>query len=330
MKLRIGDKVRFLNETGDGIVSRIKDKQTVFVEMQDGFEIPYLVSQLVPIHTELIIDKNADNIELNPDDQTNDAIYLIIEPDHELLSLVNDYKIYLFNSSSYNILFSYSIKDENYFQTLKHGELGAFQKIILKQVKMPFFKEYSYHKIECLFYKNTHFKTQLPLAEIVNVSPKSLAESKLLKHDEFKFPVYAFLLKEEFLVQENIDQELSLIDIAKLKSVKEFNSRVRISKSNKDYLKQLEKEVDLHITELIENPEGLSNFEMLNIQLEKFENELDDAIYKNMKKIIFIHGVGNGRLKQEIVSRLNKTKGVTFQDASYKDYGFGATQVNIL
>lgn len=330
MKLRIGDKVRFLNETGDGIVSRIKDKQTVFVEMQDGFEIPYLVSQLVPIHTELIIDKNADNIELNPDDQTNDAIYLIIEPDHELLSLVNDYKIYLFNASSYNILFSYSIKDENYFQTLKHGELGAFQKIILKQVKMPFFKEYSYHKIECLFYKNTHFKTQLPLAEIVNVSPKSLAESKLLKHDEFKFPVYAFLLKEEFLVQENIDQELSLIDIAKLKSVKEFNSRVRISKSNKDYLKLLEKEVDLHITELIENPEGLSNFEMLNIQLEKFENELDDAIYKNMKKIIFIHGVGNGRLKQEIVSRLNKTKGVTFQDASYKDYGFGATQVNIL
>ena len=195
---------------------------------------------------------------------------------------------------------------------------------------MPFFKEYSYHKIECLFYKNTHFKTQLPLAEIVNVSPKSLAESKLLKHDEFKFPVYAFLLKEEFLVQENIDQELSLIDIAKLKSVKEFNSRVKISKSNKDYLKLLEKEVDLHITELIENPEGLSNFEMLNIQLEKFENELDDAIHKNMKKIIFIHGVGNGRLKQEIISRLNKTKGVTFQDGSYKDYGFGATQVNIL
>ena len=330
MKLRIGDKVRFLNETGDGIVSRIKDKQTVFVEMQDGFEIPYLVSQLVPIHTELIIDNNADNLELNPDVQTNDAVYLIIEPDHELLSLVNDYKIYLFNSSTYNILYSYSIKDENYFQTLKHGELGAFQKILLKQVKIPFFNEYNYHKIECLFYKNSHFKTQLPLAEIVNVSPKSLAESKLLKHDEFKFPVYAFLLKEEFLVQENVEQELSLIDIARLKSVKEFNSRTKISKSNKDYLKSLEKEVDLHITELIENPEGLSNFEMLNIQLEKFDNELDDAIYKNMKKIIFIHGVGNGRLKQEIISRLNKTKGVTFQDASYKEYGFGATQVNIL
>ncbi len=330
MKLRIGDKVRFLNETGEGVVSRIKDKTSVYVEMQDGFEIPYLASQLVPIHTELIIDKDADNIELNPDAYINDAVYLIIEPDHELPALINDYKIYLFNSSSYNVLFSYSIKDEAYFQTLKHGELGAYQKILLKQVKIQFFKDYSYHKIECLFYKNSHFKTQMPIVEIVNISPKTLAESKVIKHDEFKFPVYGFLLKDEFLTQTNVEQDLSLVDIARLKSIKEFNSRSKASKSNKEYLRSLEKEVDLHITELIENPEGLSNFEMLNIQLEKFDTELDEAISKNMKKIVFIHGVGNGRLKQEIVTRLKNTKGVTFQDGSYKDYGFGATQVNIL
>lgn len=330
MKLRIGDKVRFLNEIGEGIVSRIQDKVSVYVEMQDGFEIPYLASQLVPIHTELIIDKNADNIELNPEAHINDAIYLIIEPDHELSYLVNDYKIYLFNSSSYNILYSYAIKDDLYFQTLKHGELGAYQKIALKQVKIQFFKEYNYHKIECLFYKNTHFKPQMPIVEIVNVSPKTLSESSAIKHDEFKFPVYAFLLKEEFITQTNVEQELTVNDITKLKSIKEFNSHSKISKSNKEYLKSLEKEVDLHITELIENSQGLSNFDMLNIQLEKFENELDEAIYKHLKKIVFIHGVGNGRLKQEIIARLKNTRGITFQDASYKDYGFGATQVNIL
>lgn len=330
MKLRIGDKVRFLNETGEGVVSRIKDKLSVFVEMPDGFEIPYLASQLVPIHTELIIDKDADNIELNPEVHFNDAIYLIIEPDHELPTLINDYKIYLFNSSSFNILFSYSIKDEEYFQTLKHGELGAYQKILLKQVKIQFFKDYSYHKIECLFYKNTHFKAQLPIVEIVNVSPKTLAESKAIRHDEFKLPVFGFLLKDEFLTQTNVEQDISLIDIARLKTVKEFNTKSKVSKSNKEYLKSLEKEVDLHITELVDKPEGLSNFDMLNIQLEKFENELDEAIFKNMKKITFIHGVGNGRLKQEIITRLKQTKGVTYQDGSYKDYGFGATQVNIL
>ena len=73
MKLRIGDKVRLLNEVGEGLVSRIKDKETVFVEMQDGFEIPFLISQLVPIHTELIIDKDAENLEINPEAHLTDA-----------------------------------------------------------------------------------------------------------------------------------------------------------------------------------------------------------------------------------------------------------------
>src|SRR5688572_8658503 len=98
MKLRIGDKVRILNEVGEGVISRIKDKNTVFVEMPDGFEIPYNVSELVPIHNELIINKDTDNIELDPEANIADAVYFVLEPDHELPSLVSDYKIYLFNA----------------------------------------------------------------------------------------------------------------------------------------------------------------------------------------------------------------------------------------
>jgi hypothetical protein len=330
MKLRIGDKVRFLNETGEGKVSRIKDKNTVFVEMPDGFEIPYLTSQLVPIHTELIIDRDAENIELSPDAQLTDAVYFIIEPDHEFAGLISDYRVYLFNASSFNMMYSYSIKDGEYFQTLKHGEIGAYQKILLKQVKISYFKEHNYHKVDCILFKNGFFKAQFPIAEIIYVSPDTLRESKTIKHEEFEFPVYGFLLKEEFLNTKEIEQNLTPEDIQRVKSIKEFKSKASISKSKKEYLKSLEKEIDLHIEELVKNTNGLSNYEMLNIQLEKFEKELDEAIAKNMKKIVFIHGVGNGRLKQEIISILKATRGITFHDASYKDYGFGATQVNIL
>jgi len=329
MKLRIGDKVRFLNEVGEGVVSRIKDKSTVFVEMQDGFEIPFLVNQLVPIHTELIINKDAENIELNPDAHLSDAIYFVIEPDHEFESLISDYKIYLFNASSFNIIYAYSIKDEEYFQTIKHGEVGPYQKILLRQVKLQFFNEYFYHKVECLLYKNSFFKAQTPVAEVLHITAKLLRDSRAIRHEEFKFPVHAFLLKDDFVQREQIKTELNLVDLAKLKSIKEFKSVSKTSKSNKEYLKSLEKEVDLHIEELIDKPGGLSNFEMLNIQLEKFEKELDAAMSKNMKKVIFIHGVGNGRLKQEIISLLKTTRGVTFHDAPYKDFGYGATQVNI-
>ncbi len=329
MKLRIGDKVRFLNETGEGKVSRIKDKKTVFVEMPDGFEIPYLASQLVAIHTELIIDRDAENIELNHEAQITDAVYFIIEPDHELFTLVSEYHIYLYNASSFNLLYSYSIKEDDYFQTLKHGEIGAYQKILLKQVKLQYFKEFNYHKIDCILFKNGFFKAQFPISEIIFLNERSFS-TRPIKHEEFHFPVYGFLLKEEFLATREVEQNLSSEDIKKIKSIKEFKSRSSVSKSKKEYLKSMEKEVDLHIEELVPNTKGLSNYEMLNIQLEKFEKELDAAMLKNMKKIIFIHGVGNGRLKQEILAILKATSGISYQDASYKEYGFGATQVNIL
>lgn len=330
MKLRIGDKVRFLNEKGEGVVTRFKDKNYAFVEMPDGFEIPYIIKELVPIHTELIINSEADNLGLNPESGVADAVYFVIEPDHEMPILVNDYNIYLFNSSSYNLMFAYSIKDEAYFQTLKHGEVGAYQKILLKQVKINFFKEYSYQKIECILFKNTHYRAQIPIAETVFVNPENLNRTQLIKHHEFKRPVYAFMIKDEFIVAQNIEQELSAEDINKLKNIKEFKSSVKSSKSHKEQQKKLEKEIDLHIEELVDNLSGLSNHEMLSIQLEKVEKELDFAMANGIKKIVFIHGVGNGRLKMEIQKMLKSTRGVTFQDASYKDYGFGATQVNIL
>lgn len=330
MKLRIGDKVRFLNEVGEGVVSRIKDARTVFVEMQDGFEIPFLVSQLVPIHTELILDRDAENIELDPDAHLTDAVYLVIEPDHEHPPLINDYKIYLFNASSFNLLYSYSIKDEAYFQTIRHGEAGPYQKVLLRQVKLQFFNDYSYHKIECLLYKNTFFKAQAPIAEILHISPRILQDAKAIRHDEFRFPVYAFLLRDDFNHVAKVAQELDMADVARLKSIKEFKTAAKVSKSNRDYLKSLEKTVDLHINELVDDTNGLSNYEMLNIQLERFNKELDEALNKGMRKLIFIHGVGNGRLKQEIVSVLKSTNGITFHDAPYKDFGYGATQVNLI
>jgi len=330
MKLRIGDKVRFLNETGEGKVVSFKDKKTVFVDLGDGFEIPYLITQLVPIHTELIIDKDAENIELDSESGISDAIYFVIEPDHELKTLVSEYRIYLFNASAFNLLFSYSIKDGEYFQTLKHGEIGAYQKIILKQVKLPFFKEHNEHKIDCVLFKNGYFKAQFPISEIIYIDENTFSSTKPLKHEEFVHPVYGYLLKEEFLHTHEVEQRLSEDDISKIKSIKEFKTKSSVSKSKKEFLKSLEKEVDLHIEELIKDTQGMSNYEMLNIQLERFEKELDKAIESNVKKIVFIHGVGNGRLKQEIIALLKTTPGITFHDASYKEYGYGATQVNIL
>ena len=75
-------------------------------------------------------------------------------------------------------------------------------------------------------------------------------------------------------------------------------------------------EIDLHITELLDNTNGLSNADMLTYQLGKFREVMDQYALNNGQKIVFIHGK-------------YKYKNYQSQDASFREYGFGATMVTI-
>jgi dsDNA-specific endonuclease/ATPase MutS2 len=88
-----------------------------------------------------------------------------------------------------------------------------------------------------------------------------------------------------------------------------------------------EKEIDLHIEELVRDFSGMANAEMLQVQMSRFSKEMDAAISRHYKKIIFIHGVGNGKLKNEIRKELRNYQGVAFRDADNRKYGSGATEV---
>ena len=90
-----------------------------------------------------------------------------------------------------------------------------------------------------------------------------------------------------------------------------------------------EREVDLHIEELVDNSRGMSNGEIVQVQLNHFQRELDSAIAQHLHKIVFIHGVGTGKLKNDIHQILKSYTNIRFHDASYGKYGFGATEVII-
>ena len=87
-------------------------------------------------------------------------------------------------------------------------------------------------------------------------------------------------------------------------------------------------EVDLHINKLVKSTRGLDNYDMLNLQLDTAKRKVEFAIQKRISKIVFIHGVGEGVLKSELQSLLNKYP-VKHYDASYKQYGLGATEVYV-
>ncbi|MBF8150542.1 DNA mismatch repair protein MutS [Winogradskyella sp. F6397] len=88
-------------------------------------------------------------------------------------------------------------------------------------------------------------------------------------------------------------------------------------------------EVDLHIHHLTKSTRGMSNFDMLNLQLDTARGQLEFAIRKRIPKIVFIHGVGEGVLRQELETLFSRYNNVTFYDADYKIYGLGATEVRV-
>lgn len=88
-------------------------------------------------------------------------------------------------------------------------------------------------------------------------------------------------------------------------------------------------EVDLHIHHLTSSTRGMTNYEMLNLQLDTARRQLEFAIRKRIPKIVFIHGVGEGVLRQELETLFGRYNNVKFYDADYKTYGLGATEVRV-
>ncbi len=87
-------------------------------------------------------------------------------------------------------------------------------------------------------------------------------------------------------------------------------------------------EIDLHIEKLVSHTRGMSNFEMLQVQLAAFEEALDRAIQAQQQSFVVIHGVGKGRLKEEIHGLLKASMHVDFYMNEWNPrYGYGATEI---
>jgi dsDNA-specific endonuclease/ATPase MutS2 len=146
--------------------------------------------------------------------------------------------------------------------------------------------------------------------------------------DEF---VMTFFVNE--LVKINNSNELSgffstqsLGSVLKEKEEPKKRSFVKEKRSRKD---EFVLEVDLHIEKLVPSKRGMSNYDILTLQMETAKRQLDFAIKNRMPKVVFIHGVGEGVLKAELDFMLGRYDTISFQDANYQKYGLGATEVYI-
>ena len=118
-------------------------------------------------------------------------------------------------------------------------------------------------------------------------------------------------------------------DIEAIKREKETKKRIFVPAVKTKERSAPKFEVDLHIHHLTPSARGMTNYDMLNLQLDTARRQLEFAVKKRIPKIVFIHGVGEGVLRQELETLFGRYNNVKFYDADYKTYGLGATEVRV-
>lgn len=355
---KIGDTVRFLNAVGGGRIVRI-DGNIAHVEDSDGFEVPVMLRECVVVeNAPAVATPTASRLAApapqgaNPhagkpepaiteDDTaetpTGDTLNIVLgyEPAEIKHLSTTTFDTYLVNDSNYYLYFSYMTRGDGdsgwntryagivepniqvRIDTLTVDMLPAIDRIALQYIafkqdrefglKNPALVEYSldttrFCKLHC-FHDNPYFDT----------------------------PVIAY-----DIVRDDRPQRQHNIDSSQLeKALKQKRAADRKPVTRRQ-LKKADKrngeiiEVDLHIDELIDNTNGLSPADMLNLQVDEFRRVMDENLRNSGQRIVFIHGKGEGVLRNAIMKELNhRYKGHKVQDASFREYGYGATQVTI-
>ena len=89
-------------------------------------------------------------------------------------------------------------------------------------------------------------------------------------------------------------------------------------------------EVDLHAHELLDTMVGLEPRDILEYQIKVFRDTMNAHLKNHGCRIVFIHGKGEGVLRNALLKELRTHyKQCRVQDASFREYGYGATMVTI-
>lgn len=344
MTLKIGDRVRFLNDVGGGIVTAYLDDKMVEVKTDDGFELPILATELLPdlstgygindddSDTEEHVTNQSHRIEDEVAIKTEDyrhakfkgEAFLAITPDNEKLLHVSDLKLYIINDSNYSLYYTISQTEGSVYELIKTGQLEPDTKMAIKQYGQSSISKIKTFRLQAFFIKSGLYDPQPALDVKNSIEGISFYKAAAFSTNDY-FNNNALVFKEEELNMEEVVKNLSENDLLKIKQTKDPKPVKVQVKTTSDI-----EEIDLHIEEIVDNHSSMSNGEIVDIQLSRFETALNTALNSKTKRIVFIHGVGNGKLKHDLRNKLDrKYPQLKYQDASFKEYGFGATMVTV-
>ncbi len=353
MQYKPGDKVRFLNEKGGGTVMKIINDFMVSVAIEDGFEIPTLTSNLVLVEQgnapmKVFTHENPGNVEkqtmpapVSTDDRSTSiskpsarqaiaaGVYLAYVPTDQQWLVTGNIDIYLVNFTENDTLYSLFLKKEDGgFSGIDYGVLPKESKVLIETIVHEDLNEWTSGTVQILFHKDENEKLLMPVSADFRIKG-----SKFYREDSF----------HEFgLLQNRKAIIFTLCELNRIHSTVEYvlaqkEGETPVPEKAKQFRPEAiidhyqttprEAEVDLHISALRDRYDQLSPHEILTIQLGTFERMLESALACNYTKVIFIHGIGNGSLKQAIIERMRDYGDIEFRNASFTRFGNGAIEL---
>lgn len=262
-----------------------------------------------------------------------------------------DFDCYLVNDSNYYVRFLYMSVEGAEYTLRAEGELEPNTKLYLETFSLDQLNEISRVRLQMLSFKRDKTFVARPVCDVLfKVDKVKFFKLHTFQDNEFfESPalLYQIVKDDEVAQLKPIDADklvyteeeeeagkkkqgtlASEVSYKKLKGLESLNtsSHAKASKSSNDDLLV----VDLHAEELLETTAGMGNADILNYQLDYFRRILEENKANKGKRIVFIHGKGEGVLRHALVNELRyRYKNYRYQDASFQEYGYGATQVTI-
>ena len=213
-----------------------------------------------------------------------------------------------------------------------HNELEPNTKLLISEIEIESLADFKNGALQINAYKmGKPYKLQPMLDVNLRVDPVKFYKLHTFCENDF-FDEDAFIVP---VVENGVPVKTMKIDNEELKKKMLEKQKVDITApARKQDKKQMMDNgplvIDLHATELLDTTAGMSHADILNYQLDVFRKTLEEFKKKKGMKIIFIHGKGDGVLRNAVVHELRyRYKSYTYQDASFQEYGYGATQVTI-
>ena len=246
------------------------------------------------------------------------------------------FESYFVNDSNYFVQYSYLVAEGNSWTLRAHGEVEPNTKEFIEEFGREDLNKMERVCVQMLAYKRDKPFVLKPTIDVqLRIDGVKFYKLHMFEENDF-FEQKALLYT---LVEQDRVARPLVIDAQQLKSEmyrhEEPVDKTRVQKPQPmPIVKRRGDEdvvvVDLHIEALLDTTAGMSKGDMLNYQVDVFRKTLAKYRDKKGQRIVFIHGKGDGVLRRALVSDLSyRYKSYSYQDASFQEYGYGATQVTI-